>query len=139
MNQLNQKENCPNKTSTDRFFGFTFAIVLGTIGFWPLLNGLPVRSWVILFAIVFAVTATFSPARLSILNQQWTKFGFFLHKITNPLVLGFIFLFTIIPIGIFMRLCGKDFLCLKRNNKATSYWIERSPPGPASDSFRRQF
>lgn len=139
MYRTNQKSTHSKKTSTDRAFGFIFAVILGVIGCWPLLNDLPAHSWAILFSIIFTFFAIFSPAKLSSLNQLWTKFGLFLHKITNPLVLGFIFVFTIIPIGFVMRLCGKDFLNLKRKNKPSSYWVERNPRGPSSDSLRRQF
>jgi hypothetical protein len=38
-----------------------------------------------------------------------------------------------------MRLFGKDFLRLKRDPQAKSYWIERTPAGPAPDSMKNQF
>jgi hypothetical protein len=64
---------------------------------------------------------------LTPLNKLWFKFGIFLGKIVSPLVMGVIFFFVVTPIGLIMRLFGKDLLNLKYNlNK--SYWIEKSGP-----------
>ena len=41
--------------------------------------------------------------------------------------------------GLLMRAFGKDFLRLKRDRQAASYWIPREPPGPAPDSLKNQF
>ena len=34
---------------------------------------------------------------------------------------------------------GKDFLRLKLDRNAKSYWIDRSPPGPPPQSMKNQF
>ena len=49
--------------------------------------------------------------------------------------MGIIFFLVVTPIGLLMRLFGKDILNLKFNNKAT-YWIEKN--GPKS-KMRNQF
>jgi hypothetical protein len=38
-----------------------------------------------------------------------------------------------------MRFVGKTPLQLGFDRNARSYWIERQPPGPAPETFRRQF
>ncbi len=38
-----------------------------------------------------------------------------------------------------MRAVGKDFLRLRLDRGAKSYWIERTPPGPPPQSMRNQF
>jgi len=38
-----------------------------------------------------------------------------------------------------MRALGKDPLRLKRDPKATSYWIVREPPGPAPETMKHQY
>ena len=45
----------------------------------------------------------------------------------------------IAPVGFLMRLSGKDPLRLKYEPDAESYWIMRTPPGPAPQSFKDQF
>jgi hypothetical protein len=76
---------------------------------------------------------------LNPLNRLWLKFGLLLYKIVNPIVLGLLFFATIAPIGLIMRLTGKDFLRLKLDREAKSYWIERAPPGPSPQSMRNQY
>lgn len=55
-------------------------------------------------------------------------------------VMGFVwlsifFLLILTPLGLILRLTGKDLLSLKRSRTATSYWRESKPPGP----FERMF
>ena len=66
------------------------------------------------------------------------KIGFFLNKITSPLVLGFLFYGVISPFGIFFRLMGKNLLNLKNKNVAP-HWIKKKPVGPPSDNMKNQF
>lgn len=48
----------------------------------------------------------------------------------NPIVLGAIYFVVIAPIGIAMRLAGRDSLRRRLDASARSYWIDRQPPGP---------
>jgi hypothetical protein len=73
------------------------------------------------------------------LNRGWTKLGLLLFKVVNPVVLGLIYLTTIVPIGLIMRACGHDPLRLKRDPQASTYWVRREPPGPAPETMINQF
>jgi len=42
--------------------------------------------------------------------------------------MGIIFFVVVTPIGLVMRLLGKDVLNLKLNKKESSYWIEKDGP-----------
>ena len=46
---------------------------------------------------------------------------------------------AILPIGLIMRIFGKDFLRLQRDSAASTYWLPRSDPRPPSESMRQQF
>ena len=89
-----------------------------------------------LLLVAFGLAA---PERLAPLNRAWTKLGLILFKVVNPLVLGLIYLTTIVPIGLLMRLRGRDLLSLKLDRQAASYWVVREPPGPAPDTMIHQF
>ena len=125
--------------SSDRSFGIVFAIVFAIIGLFPVVFGGTIRAWAIVVAIAFLALAIARPATLAPLNYLWTKFGLLLHRVVNPIVLGIMFFGVITPIGLLMRLFGKDPLRLKHNASAASYWIERDPPGPAPESLKDQF
>jgi hypothetical protein len=80
-----------------------------------------------------------APARLAPLNRAWTKLGLILFKVINPVVLGVIYMTTILPIGLLMRLMRRDLLHLKFDRQAASYWVIREPPGPAPETMIHQF
>jgi hypothetical protein len=127
------------KGSSDRFFGLTFFVVFLLIALWPLLWGKPVRMAALGIAIAFLAVALAYPVLLAPLNKLWLKFGALLHSITSPVILGVMFYLVIMPMGLFMRMLGKDLLRLKYDPDARSYWILREPPGPEKDSLHRQF
>jgi len=127
------------KGGSDRGFGLVFA------GFFVLMSGLSwwrghtAWHWALPVAAAFLVVALTVPRVLAPLNRLWLKLGLLLYKVVNPIVLGLLFFVTITPIGLVMRLSGKDFLRLKRDPGAKSYWIDRLPPGPPPQTMRNQF
>ncbi len=54
-------------------------------------------------------------------------FLIFLGKIISLLTMGLIFFLIVTPIGLLMKIIGKDILSL-RFNKNKSYWIEKNDP-----------
>ncbi len=127
------------KGSSDRSFGLVFAVVFTIIGLWPLISSSGVRWWSLAIALVFAGVAFARPSLLAPLNLLWTKFGLLLNRIVSPLVMGLLFFVVITPIALIMRVARKEMLNLKFDRKAKSYWIERTPPGPAPESIKNQF
>ena len=125
--------------SSDRSFGLVFAGVFLVVAGWPLFYREWPRWWALVVAVVFALVAIRRPALLRHLNRLWTKLGLLLGKIVSPIALGILFYGVVAPIGVLVRLAGKDPLHLKLDSKADSYWIPRKPPGPPPDSMTNQF
>jgi hypothetical protein len=127
------------KTSSDRNFGLIFAAffaLLTVLGLWHGTGRWPI--WLAL-ACVASLLAFVAPRLLKPFNWVWTKFGLLLHRIVSPIFLAFVFYGCLVPTGFLMRLSGKDPLRLKYEPQADSYWIRRTPPGPAPQSFKEQF
>lgn len=125
---------------SDRSFGLVFFAAFSIYGLWPLLREpRSIRVWALGVGAVFLLLAFVAPKVLSPLNEVWTKLGLVLGRIVNPIVMGLLFFFTIAPIGIFMRLMGKDGLNRSLDKEADSYWMERKPPGPPPESMKNQF
>ena len=124
---------------SDRGFGLVFAGALGLIGAVRLWRGHPGAGWWFLVAALFLVVALSGPSLLAPLNRLWLKLGLLLYRVVNPVVMGILFYLCVTPMGLLMRLLGKDFLRLGRDPGARSYWIERRPPGPAPHTMRDQF
>ena len=116
-----------NKISSNRNFGVVFFIFFMIISLFPLFKDDNVRVWAVVVAIIFLILSLLNSSLLSPLNKIWFKFGIFLGKIISPLIMGIIFFLVVTPIGLIMRLLGKDLLNLKFN-KNQSYWIKKNEP-----------
>ncbi len=127
------------KAGSERGFGVVFAVVFVIIGLLPLWNGDPYRLWALMVAGGFLAAGLFVPVILRPLNRLWFLFGMALHKVMNPLIMGFLFYLTVTPIALIMRMVGKDPLNRRFDPSTKSYWVERNPTGPAPETMRQQF
>jgi len=121
---------------SNRNFGLVFFIVFLLIAIWPLLDGGTIRIWFLLISLIFLILGLMNSKILSPLNKVWFKFGLLLGSIISPIVMGIIFFLVITPIGIFMKLLGKDLLNNKHDNKKKSYWINRDK---TKSTMKKQF
>lgn len=133
---MEQREDV--RGSSDRTFGFIFAVFFLVVALLPLFWG-RLYWWALAVSAGFLVIAWLFPAALSPLNRLWFRFGLLLHAIVSPIVLGIMFYGVVLPTGLIMRALGKDPLRLRLDRDARSYWIKRDPPGPQPESFRDQF
>jgi hypothetical protein len=125
--------------SSNRAFGIVFAVVFGIVGLLPMFSGGDVLGWALMAAALFLTAALVLPSVLAPLNRLWLRLGLVLHKVVNPIMLGIMFFLVVTPIGLVMRALGKDPLRLRFEKSADSYWIPRTPPGPAPESLNDQF
>ena len=127
------------KGGTDKSFGLVFTLVFALIGFWPAFINKPLRIWALGISIILLIVSFSRPQILAPFNRIWFLIGLVLHKIVNPIVMGFIFYSAITPIGLIMQLLGKRPLNLAFDSTAKSYWMKREPPGPEPETITRQF
>ena len=114
------------KISTNRSFGIVFFAVFLLIAIYPLSYNGEIRIWSIVISFIFLILGLLKSKILTPLNKLWFKFGILLGMIFSPLIMGIIFFVIVTPIGLFMRLFGKDVLNLKLKKKKRTYWIEKS-------------
>jgi len=115
------------KISSNRSFGIVFFVVFLVIALYPITNNGEVKIWSVIISLIFLLLGLLNSKFLTPLNKIWFKFGIFLGKIISPLIMGIIFFLVVTPIGILMRLLGKDLLNLKYG-KNKSYWIDKTGP-----------
>jgi hypothetical protein len=128
-----------SRTASSRSFGYLIAAVLALVGglhYWA--QGQGHIGWFVA-AVPFLAIAIAMPRLLLPLKRLWLKLGHVLHAVVSPVILGALYVFSIVSVGLLLKLFGKDILSLKRNPTATSYWIRREPPGPDAASLRNQF
>mgnify|MGYP001484895990 CR=1 FL=1 len=123
------------KNDNNKSFGILFFIVFLLIAIWPIFASGPIRIWAIILSLIFLVLGLINSKLLTPFKKTWIKFGEILGKFIAPIVMGFIYFLIITPIGLFMRLIGKDLLSIKFD-KEKSYWIKRSKN---INTMKRQF
>ena len=128
--------NSKIQIGSNRNFGLVFFIVFLLIAIWPLINNEAIRTWSLLISVIFLILGLLNSKILSPLNILWFKFGLLLGSIVAPIVMGIIFFMVITPIGLLMKLLGKDLLNSKYDNKKKSYWIDRDK---AKSTMKKQF
>ncbi|MCH7686445.1 MAG: hypothetical protein IH899_07160 [Planctomycetes bacterium] len=78
------------------------------------------------------------PKFMRIVYVVWMAAVMPIGWVVSHLVLGFAFFLMITPIGLVMRLFGRDPLQRQFDKQATTYWIPR-PPNQDSRRYFRQF
>jgi hypothetical protein len=124
---------------SDRSFGFVMAGAFAVVSLLNAWHAGRIWPWTTALAAIFLIAALLRPAVLNPLNRIWLRFGLLLHKIVNPVIMALMFYGTVLPTGLVLRAMGKDLLRLKREPDAASYWIVRTPAGPAPDTMKDQF
>ncbi|VAX18025.1 hypothetical protein MNBD_NITROSPINAE01-1078 [hydrothermal vent metagenome] len=104
-----------------------FAVIFGVIASLLLYKGRATYPYFFSASGFFAFFAAFAPMALLPLYRLWMKFAMALAWFNTRLLLGITFYFVITPVGLFMRLLGKDLLDLKIDRDAKSYWKKREP------------
>jgi hypothetical protein len=74
------------------------------------------------------------PGRLGPVYGAWMKLALLISKVTTPIFLGIVFFVVITPIGLLMRLFGKN--PLRHAPEGGSFWLSRpSERGTMSNQF----
>jgi hypothetical protein len=109
-----------------RQFGFTVGIIVAVLfgGVLPWLfdRAFPLWPWII--AGVFLGWALILPKTLYPLYRAWMAIGHVLGWINTRIILGLIFYAMILPIGLIMRMFGRDPMRRRFDKRASSYRIQ---------------
>ena len=110
--------------SEGRKFALTVAaalVVLASVALWRG-HGRP-AGILGLAGLLLATAGIIVPYRLGPLYRAWMGLAHTIARVTNPVVMGFVYFVVITPVGIVMRLFGSN--PLKRISEEGSFWIRR--------------
>lgn len=142
MYNLNlEEENLANNSlPSNKNFGLFFSVVflLLAVYLYFYLNLMPIAFLFLSLTLFFIISSYFFPTFLSPLNFLWFQIGIFLGKVISPIILALIFFLILTPVGLFMKLLGRDELRLKKINSVT-YWKKPINSPFDSESFKNQF
>ena len=136
---LEEIKNIKSEKSDLRNFGFIIGIVLLIISgflFWK-----EKESFQIFLAIgiTLFLTAIAIPAVLKPVYWMWMIFGIILSWFMTRLILSLLFYIIITPIGLTLRLFGKQFLALRWDKSKESYWIFKKYEYSKNGDYEKQF
>ena len=124
------------KISSNRNFGLVFFFIFLVVSIWPLTHNESPRIWSAIISLAFLILVLTRSILLTPLNRLWTKFGIILGSIIAPIVMGVVFFLVITPIGLVMKIIGKDLLSIKYDKKKETYWVKRDKP---TSTMKQQF
>lgn len=79
------------------------------------------------------------PRTLKYVYLAWMSVAFVLGFIMAHVILTLFFFLVMAPIGLLARIVGKDFLGLKLDRTASSYWMPRETKAKSPADYERQF
>jgi hypothetical protein len=127
------------KESSNRSFGLVFTVVFALIAAYQWWHARPSWPYWAGVAVAICLVSIFAPATLAPLNRLWMRLALALSKLMTPAIMAVLFFGSVLPTGLVLRLLGKDPLRLKWHKESDTYWISRTPEGPAPSSFRKQY
>jgi len=121
-----------------RQFGWLVGGVFAVIGLWPLVfRSESPRWWAMAIGSLLIVLGAAAPQSLKQVHGGWMKVGHILGSINTRIILGIIYYFLITPMGVIMRLMGKDPMHRVLMQDADTYRIVR--PSRPRHHMRNQF
>lgn len=89
------------------------------------------------FAVVLVLSGMFVPTHLGQVQRAWMALALAISKVTTPIIMGAVYFFIITPVGILMRLMGRN--PMNHDEKEGSYWHRRTQKGERVSDLERQF
>lgn len=113
------------KQISEKNFGYTFGIIFLILGLYPLFNLQSPNLYLIGLSFALSLTAFYFPRLLKFPTLLWQKLSIFLSKFISPIILSLVYVITLLPISIIMRLFSIDIINKNIDLKKKSYWIKR--------------
>ena len=120
-----------------RHFGYLVGGIFGLIGLWPMLwRHQNPRLWALVLTGLLVVPALVAPRILAPVYRVWMLLGEVLAWINTRIILGVVFYGVVTPIGLLMRLTGRDPMRRQFEPTGESYRV-RCVPRPATHMMRQ--
>ncbi len=122
-----------------REFGLTIGIILAILGCVALWRGKP-SAWCLLpVSLGFILFGLLLPEALKPLQKLWMAFALILGFFMSHIILIILFYAVIAPIGLMVKMSGKDIMGRRIDVNAVSYWMKRSDAKKTKESYENQY
>ena len=117
---------------TLRQFGLMVGGVFLLIGLWPFVwRQEAVRIWAVVPGSLLAITGLVVPSLLKQVYQGWMRVGHVMGWVNTRIILGVLFYGVVTPMGLVMKVTGRDPMRRGYEPDAQTYRVIRQPR-PAS-------
>lgn len=121
-----------------RDFGLIVGGVFAVIGLWPMVfRGEDMRLWALGLGGTLIAAGLVFPTALRLPHQGWMWGGHVLGWINTRIILGIVFFGLVTPMGVVMRLFGKDSMHRAFVQDVPTYRVVRGPR--PREHMRNQF
>ena len=122
-----------------RQFGVTIAAALCLIGGWLWWKESPWYGYLVAAAAALLAAALLMPRLLKPFQRCWMVLGLCMGLVVSSVLMTVLFYLVVMPLGLLMRLRGRDPLKRSFERDAESYWIRRQEGATDKTQYERQF
>jgi hypothetical protein len=122
-----------------RKFGLLVGGVLAVLGLLFLIRHKARYPYFLIPGVGLMVLGVVVPRWLKSIYIAWMSAAVVLGLVMATVILTVFFFLVMTPLGLIARLFGKDFLRLKPEKQAATYWIRREQKSRAEANYERQF
>jgi polyferredoxin len=117
---------------TLRQFGLMIGGIFLVIGIWPFVwRYEDLRIWAVVLGSLLSIAGLVVPGTLKHIYQGWMWVGHVMGWVNTRIILGILFYGIVTPMGLFMKLTGRDSMRRRYEPEAQTYRVIRQPR-PAS-------
>jgi hypothetical protein len=136
---LDEIKNIKSSKSDLRKFGLSVGIVLGLLGGALWWKGRDSYPYFLVVAAFLVSSGMIFPSVLKPLQKVWMTFAVVMGWIMTRVILTVAFYMVITPVGMILRILGKDFLNRSFEKDASTYWVAKSDEVSSKNTYEKQF
>lgn len=128
-------ELSPERLTALRKFGLILGTAFGLLTGFLFWRERPTAPVFLAISIFFFTAGIFMPKILDRIEVYWMAFAEKLSVVATFIILTITFIFAITPLGLLLRLMGKDLLSLKLDKNAATYWVPVPADAPGTRPY----
>jgi hypothetical protein len=132
-------EHLSKNLRTLRKFGLLVGGIFLLLGCWSLYRQKPAWPYLLTPGALLVSGGVIAPGSLKHVYIAWMNLGLVLGFVVSNVILTAFYYLIVTPIGLIARVCGQDFLSLKRPSAATSYWVMKPVTARTPQEYEQQF